>query len=180
MPIGSCDFGPGGVNRTYSFAEEAGDTIEEMDEVLAELAEEITHKKDEIKRLTHKVFEMRKGGAQGKLETEERLQSLPDQIAAIQEQMAEARAVRQRAERVRAKHACEARTCVRELHNSELMPHSPSQTGSALRSFTCRFHSAFAPNSFRLDSSRFLSFCLCSIFESLSRLMRTGFALGLV
>ena len=26
MPIGSCDFGPGGVNRTYSFAEEAGDT----------------------------------------------------------------------------------------------------------------------------------------------------------
>ncbi|MGB1591537.1 MAG: EF-hand domain-containing protein [Promethearchaeia archaeon] len=84
-------------------AEEAGDTIEEMDEVLAELAEEITHKKDEIKRLTHKVFEMRKGGAQGKLETEERLQSLPDQIAAIQEQMAEARAVRQRAERVRAK-----------------------------------------------------------------------------
>jgi len=26
VPIGSCDFGPGGVNRTYSFAEEAGDT----------------------------------------------------------------------------------------------------------------------------------------------------------
>ena len=84
-------------------AQEAGDTIEEMEQVLEELEEELKDKQQEAKRLSAKVFDMRKGGAQGRLELEARLDAIPDQLADIHGQMARAREVLERATRLVAK-----------------------------------------------------------------------------
>eukprot|EP00802_Teleaulax_amphioxeia_P004240 Tamp_04244.p1 GENE.Tamp_04244~~Tamp_04244.p1 ORF type:complete len:542 (-),score=106.38 Tamp_04244:1741-3159(-) len=78
-------------------AQEAADSIEDMLEVMQELEEQLRDKNQESKRLAHTVFEMRKGGAQGKLDVEQRLQEIPDEIADIQRQMTEARQVVARA-----------------------------------------------------------------------------------
>jgi len=84
-------------------AEEAGDTAEEMEQVLEELDEELKAKQLEAKRLTAKVFDMRKGGAQGRLEVEDRLEDIPEQVADIHRQMAHARHVLERAKLLVAK-----------------------------------------------------------------------------
>lgn len=84
-------------------AEDAEGTVEEMGDLLTELEQSIAAKAKAKALGERRIYEMRKGGAVGKLELEERVAGITEEIAQLKEEVTEAKRIKASAEEIKKK-----------------------------------------------------------------------------